>query len=63
MIKAVNKIIQLSKYNFKYIDLGGGMGIQYENNSNKLNYLKYNKIIKSFLKKNNSKIIFDLASR
>ena len=59
MIKAVKKIIQLSKYNFKYIDLGGGMGIQYENNSNKLNYLKYNKIIKSFLKKNNSKIIFE----
>ena len=35
------------------------MGIQYENNSNKLDYLKYNKLIKSFLKKNNSKIIFE----
>ena len=59
MIKAVKKIIQLSKYNFKYIDLGGGMGIQYGSNSNKLNYLKYNKIIKSFLKKNNYNIIFE----
>ena len=59
MLKAVNKIIQLSKYKFKYIDLGGGMGIQYENNSNKLDYLKYNKLIKSFLKKNKSKIIFE----
>jgi len=59
MLKAVNKIIQLSKYKFKYIDLGGGMGIQYENNSNKLDYLKYNKLINSFLKKNNSKIIFE----
>jgi len=59
MLSAVNKIIQQSKYKFKYIDLGGGMGIQYENNSNKLNYIKYNKIIKSFLKKNNSKIIFE----
>ena len=59
MVRAVNKIIQLSKYNFKYIDLGGGMGIQYEKNSNKLNYLKYNKIINSFLKRNNSKIIFE----
>ncbi len=59
MLNAVNKIIQQSKYKFKYIDLGGGMGIQYKNNSKKLNYLKYNKLIKSFLKKNNSKIIFE----
>ena len=59
MLNAVNKVIQQSKYKFKYIDLGGGMGIQYQNNSNKLDYLKYNKLIKSFLKKNNSKIIFE----
>ncbi len=59
MLNVVNKIIQQSRYKFKYIDLGGGMGIQYENKSNKLNYLKYNKQIKSFLKKNNSKIIFE----
>ena len=36
MLNVVNKIIQQSKYKFKYIDLGGGMGIQYENNLNKL---------------------------
>ena len=59
MLNAVNKTIQQSKYKFKYIDLGGGMGIQYEKNSNKLDYLKYNKLIKSFLKKNNTKIIFE----
>ena len=59
MLNVVNKIIQQSRYKFKYIDLGGGMGIQYENKSNKLDYLKYNKQIKSFLKKNNSKIIFE----
>ena len=59
MLNVVNKTIQQSKYKFKYIDLGGGMGIQYQNNSNKLDYLKYNKLIKSFLKKNNSKIIFE----
>ena len=59
MLNVVKKIIQQSKYKFKYIDLGGGMGIQYENNSNKLNYIKYNKLIKSFLKKNNAKIIFE----
>ena len=59
MLNVVNKIIQQSKYKFKYIDLGGGMGIQYGNNLNNLDYLKYNKLIKSFLKKNNSKIIFE----
>jgi len=59
MLNVINKIIQQSRHEFKYIDLGGGMGIQYENNSTKLNYLKYNKLIKSFLKKNNSKIIFE----
>ena len=59
MLNVVNIIIQQSKYKFKYIDLGGGMGIQYENNSNKLDYLKYIKLIVSFLKKNNSKIIFE----
>ena len=59
MLNVVNKIIQQSKYKFKYIDLGGGMGIQYGNNLNNLDYLKYNKLIKSFLKKNNSIIIFE----
>tara|TARA_Y100000590_G_scaffold130519_1_gene149077 strand:- start:176 stop:1390 length:1215 start_codon:yes stop_codon:yes gene_type:complete len=59
MLNVVNKIIQKSKYKFKYLDLGGGMGIQYGNNLNNLDYSKYNKLIKSFLKKNNSKIIFE----
>ena len=59
MLNVVNKIIQKSKYKFKYIDLGGGMGIKYENNFNELNYAKYNKLIKSFLKKNSSNIIFE----
>ena len=59
MLNVVNKIIQQSKYKFKYIDLGGGMGIQYGNNLNNLDYSKYNKLIKFFLKKNNSKIIFE----
>ena len=59
MLNVVKKIIQQSKYNFKYIDLGGGMGIQYGNSLNNLNYLKYNKLIKSFLKKIKTKIIFE----
>ena len=59
MLDVVNRIIQKSKYKFKYIDLGGGMGIQYENNLNKLNYAKYSKLIESFLKKNETNIIFE----
>ena len=59
MLHVVNKIIQQSKYKFKYVDLGGGMGIQYENNLKSLNYSKYNKLIESFLKKNNTKIVFE----
>ncbi len=59
MLNVVDKIIKKSKFKFKYIDLGGGMGIQYKKNFKKLNYSKYNKLIKSFLKKNNSDIIFE----
>ena len=59
MLNVVNKIIQQSKYKFKYVDLGGGMGIQYENNLKSLNYSKYKKLIESFLKKNNTKIVFE----
>ena len=59
MLSVVNKIIRESKYKFKYIDLGGGMGIKYGNNLNNLDYSKYNKLIKLFLKKNKAKIIFE----
>ena len=31
MLKVLEKIIRKSKFNFEYIDLGGGMGIDYEN--------------------------------
>ena len=51
MLDVVNKTINEAKHKFSYIDLGGGMGIQYKKNSNKLNYKKYNSLIKSFLKK------------
>tara|TARA_Y100001970_G_scaffold1695_1_gene2017 strand:- start:2045 stop:3259 length:1215 start_codon:yes stop_codon:yes gene_type:complete len=59
MLNVVNRIIQQSKYKFKYVDLGGGMGIKYGNNVKNLDYIKYNNLIKSFLRKNNSKIIFE----
>jgi len=58
MLDVIDKIIKKSNYKFEYIDLGGGMGIQYNNNK-KLNYKKYNKEVNFFLKNHKSKIIFE----
>jgi len=59
MLKVIDKVIKKANFNFEYIDLGGGMGISYENNKKKLNYNKYNLAIKKFLKGKKSKIIFE----
>ena len=59
MLKVLDRVIQKSKYHFEYIDLGGGMGIDYNNDDKNLNLKKYCSKIKRVLKKNNSKIIFE----
>jgi diaminopimelate decarboxylase len=59
MLNVVSNIIQKSNYIFEYVDLGGGMGISYDDRNKKLNYKKYNFAIKKFLKNNKSKIIFE----
>ena len=59
VLTAINKILSRSKYQFDYIDLGGGMGINYNKDNKKLNYLKLSKSIYNFSKKNNCKIIFE----
>tara|TARA_Y100001970_G_scaffold256201_1_gene333672 strand:+ start:4719 stop:5933 length:1215 start_codon:yes stop_codon:yes gene_type:complete len=59
MLKVVDNIIKKNNFKFEYIDLGGGMGISYFDDKKKLNYLKYNQIIKKFLKKNKCKIILE----
>ena len=59
MLNVINKIIKKVNFKFEFIDLGGGMGISYDDNNKKLNYKKYNQAIKKFLKKNKSKIIFE----
>ena len=59
MLSVLQKIIYKTKFNFEYIDLGGGMGIDYEKNNKKLNFKKYASNIKKFLKKNKTKIIFE----
>ncbi len=59
MLNVLDKLIQKIGYNFEYIDLGGGMGIDYNKNNKKFNYKKYNQMIKKFLKKHKSKVIFE----
>ena len=59
MLTVVSKLINKIDHQFKYIDLGGGMGISYDFKSKKLNYRKYNIAIQNFLKKHESKIIFE----
>tara|TARA_B100000035_G_C21021502_1_gene564240 strand:- start:1079 stop:2293 length:1215 start_codon:yes stop_codon:yes gene_type:complete len=59
MLTVVKKILKKTKFDFEYIDLGGGMGIDYSNNKKKLDFKKYSKSIKDFLNNSNSKIIFE----
>tara|TARA_B100000401_G_scaffold362133_1_gene259874 strand:- start:27 stop:1247 length:1221 start_codon:yes stop_codon:yes gene_type:complete len=53
------KIINLSKINFEYVDLGGGFGISYKDRDRKINIRNYSKLVNEFKKKINCKIIFE----
>ncbi len=59
MLKAIQRVIDKSNFVFDYIDLGGGMGINYGQNTQVLNYKKYANEINKFKKKNKAKIIFE----
>ncbi len=59
MLKVIEKIIKKTQFYFEYIDLGGGMGIDYENKKRKINLKKYALSVEKFKKRNNSKIIFE----
>ena len=59
MLNVINKVINKINYKFEFIDLGGGMGISYDNNDKVLNYKKYSLAVKKFLKIHKSKIIFE----
>ena len=60
MLKVIERILKKTDHKFKFVDLGGGMGISYDHNKKKLDLKKYSEIIKKFLKKNrNIKIIFE----
>jgi diaminopimelate decarboxylase len=58
-LKIIEKILKKVNHNFEFIDLGGGMGISYNEKSRRLNYVKYNIAVKKFLKRNKLKIIFE----
>ena len=55
----INKIINKTKLNFKFIDLGGGMGIAYSKKQKKLNLSNYAKLVSKFIKNKKCKIIFE----
>ncbi len=59
MLRVLDKVIKKTNFNFEYIDLGGGMGIDYNGSNKRLNLDKYSSHIGKFLKKYNSKIIFE----
>ncbi len=59
MLKSISEILEKIKYRFEFIDLGGGMGISYNNQQKKLDYEKYYLAIRKFLNKYKSKIIFE----
>ena len=59
MLNVLDKLLKNLDYKFEFIDLGGGMGINYDNKIKKLNYFKYKKSIIKFKNKYNCKIIFE----
>ena len=59
VLSVINKIISKTKINFKFIDLGGGMGISYSKKEKQINLKQYAKLVKKFIKNKNSKVIFE----
>ena len=59
MLKVIDRVINKTGYRFKFIDLGGGIGISYEKNNKNFNFKIFNNLISNFLKKHNSRIIFE----
>ena len=59
MLKVLDRVIKKSNFQFDFIDLGGGMGIDYDGTNKRLNLKKYSIAIRKFTKKHKSKIIFE----
>ena len=58
-LKVLEEIIKKTKIKFKFVDLGGGFGITYKKNDQKLNLKNYSKLVEKFKKKYNCNIIFE----
>jgi len=59
VLSIMGKIINKTRINFKFIDLGGGMGISYSTNEKKLNLEKYAQIVNKFIKNKKIQVIFE----
>ena len=58
-LSVMSKLIKELRLNLNYVDLGGGFGINYTNKERPINLNKYSKLVESFSKKLNCKIIFE----
>jgi len=58
-LNVMRKLIKELKLNLKYVDLGGGFGINYTDKEKPINLSKYSKLVHNFSKKLNCKIIFE----
>ena len=56
---SLNKVIAKTKVKFKFIDLGGGMGISYSNKERGLNIKHYAKLVNRFTKNKKTQIILE----
>ena len=58
-LNVMSKLIKELKLNLKYVDLGGGFGINYTDKEKPINLSKYSKLVHNFSKNLNCKIIFE----
>jgi len=58
-LSVMSKLIKEVRLNLKYVDLGGGFGINYTNKEKPINLNKYSKHVENFSKKLDCKIIFE----
>ena len=58
-LNVMSKLIKELKLNLKYVDLGGGFGINYTDKEKPINLSKYSKLVHDFSKKLNCRIIFE----
>ncbi len=59
VLSILDKLIDKAKIDFKFIDLGGGMGISYSKKDKKLNLNQYANIVSKFIRNKKTKIIFE----